>query len=634
MVYLQVENLTKSFGDRLLFENINFGIDQGQRVALIAQNGTGKTTLLNLLTGRESQDSGTITYRRDIRVGCLTQDPDFQPGMTVSQACFASDNDVVKAIAHYENLIETHADDPAYSEKIQIAMANMDRLNAWDYEVRIKQILGKLNIHNLEQPVEQLSGGQQKRLALANVLITEPDLILLDEPTNHLDLEMVEWLEDFLNHSKMTILMVTHDRYFLDNVCTDILEIDQHQLFHYKGNYSYYLEKRDARIANFNAETARAKNLYRTELDWMRRQPQARGHKSRSRIDAFYEIEQRAKQRIAEKQVSLGVKSAYLGSKIFEAQYISKAFGDYKILDNFYYNFSRYEKLGIVGKNGTGKSTFLKMLLGEVAPDSGRFDIGETVKFAYYSQSGIQFNDGMKVIDAVRQIAEEVDLGGGRKMTATQFLNHFLFPPEKQHDYIAKLSGGERRRLYLCTVLMRSPNFIILDEPTNDLDIATLNVLEDYLINFKGCVIVVSHDRFFMDKVVDHMLVFQGDCKIKDFPGNYTDYRQWKELKDEEERELAELEKKSNQHKQATTQQPKNNNTEGKRKLSFNEKREYEQLTKDIESLEKEKAELETALASGTLSNDELVQKSQRFQEVTDLLDEKELRWLELDELN
>lgn len=637
MVYLQVENLTKSFGDRLLFENISFGIDQGQRVALIAQNGTGKTTLLNLLTGRESQDSGTITYRRDIRVGCLTQDPDFQPGMTVSQACFASDNDVVKAIAHYENLIESHADDPAYSNEIQIAMANMDRLNAWDYEVRIKQILGKLNIHNLEQPVEQLSGGQQKRLALANVLITEPDLILLDEPTNHLDLEMVEWLEDFLNHSKMTILMVTHDRYFLDNVCTDILEIDQHQLFHYKGNYSYYLEKREARIANFNAETARTQNLYRTELDWMRRQPQARGHKSRSRIDAFYEIEQRAKQRIAEKQVSLGVKSAYLGSKIFEAQHISKAFGNYKILDNFYYNFSRYEKLGIVGKNGTGKSTFLKMLLGEVAPDSGRFDIGETVKFAYYSQSGIQFNDGMKVIDAVRQIAEEVDLGGGRKMSATQFLNHFLFPPEKQHDYIAKLSGGERRRLYLCTVLMRSPNFLILDEPTNDLDIATLNVLEDYLINFKGCVIVVSHDRFFMDKVVDHLLVFQGDCKIKDFPGNYTDYRQWKELKEEEEREL-----KSQQsivNRQLTTDKSdksdkSDSTTNKKRKLTFNEKREYEQLSKDIESLENEKAELETALASGTLSNNELITKSQRFQEIKDLLDEKELRWLELDELS
>ena len=643
MVYLQVENLTKSFGDRLLFENISFGIDQGQRVALIAQNGTGKTTLLNLLTGRESQGSGTITYRRDIRVGCLTQDPDFQPGMTVSQACFASDNDVVKAIALYENLIsklstsEAKGVEPSQlsilNSQLQLAMADMDRLNAWDYEVRIKQILGKLNIHNLEQPVEQLSGGQQKRLALANVLITEPDLILLDEPTNHLDLEMVEWLEEFLNHSKMTILMVTHDRYFLDNVCTDILEIDQHQLFHYKGNYSYYLEKREARIANFNAETARAQNLYRTELDWMRRQPQARGHKSRSRIDAFYEIEQRAKQRIVEKQVSLGVKSAYLGSKIFEAQYISKAFGDYKILDNFYYNFSRYEKLGIVGKNGTGKSTFLKMLLGEVAPDSGRFDIGETVKFAYYSQSGIQFNDGMKVIDAVRQIAEEVDLGGGRKMTATQFLTHFLFPPEKQHDYIAKLSGGERRRLYLCTVLMRSPNFIILDEPTNDLDIATLNVLEDYLISFKGCVIVVSHDRFFMDKVVDHMLVFQGDCKIKDFPGNYTDYRQWKELKDEEERELKN-QQAANNKPQTVDYRPLTVDKQGKRKLSFNEKREYEQLTKDIELLEKEKSELESALASGSLSNDELLQKSQRFQEVTDLLDEKELRWLELDELN
>ena len=668
MVYLQVENLTKSFGDRLLFENISFGIDQGQRVALIAQNGTGKTTLLNLLTGRESQDSGTITYRRDIRVGCLTQDPDFQPGMTVSQACFASDNDVVKAIAHYENLLSQlatlHLQNSSESEatkysppvlggvpaggggqtpqlstldsQLQEAMANMDRLNAWDYEIRIKQILGKLNIHNLEQPVEQLSGGQQKRLALANVLITEPDLILLDEPTNHLDLEMVEWLEDFLNHSKMTILMVTHDRYFLDNVCTDILEIDQHQLFHYKGNYSYYLEKRDARIANFNAETARAKNLYRTELDWMRRQPQARGHKSRSRIDAFYEIEQRAKQRIAEKQVSLGVKSAYLGSKIFEAQYISKAFGDYKILDNFYYNFSRYEKLGIVGKNGTGKSTFLKMLLGEVAPDSGRFDIGETVKFAYYSQSGIQFNDGMKVIDAVRQIAEEVDLGGGRKMTATQFLTHFLFPPEKQHDYIAKLSGGERRRLYLCTVLMRSPNFIILDEPTNDLDIATLNVLEDYLINFKGCVIVVSHDRFFMDKVVDHLLVFQGDCKIKDFPGNYTDYRQWRELKEEEERELKNQQSsdRSDRSDKSDRFDKTDSTINKKRKLTFNEKREYEQLTKDIESLEAEKSELETALASGSLSNDKLIQKSQRFQEVTDLLDEKELRWLELDELN
>lgn len=634
MVYLQVENLSKSFGDRVLFENISFGIDQGQRVALVAQNGTGKTTLLNILMGRESEDNGTVTYRRDLRVGFLTQDPEFSPGISVSDACFASDTDVVKAIARYEELIDKHADDLQYSEDIQIAMADMDRLNAWDYEARIRQILGKLNIHDLDQRIETLSGGQQKRLALATVLIAEPDLILLDEPTNHLDLEMVEWLEDFLNHSKMTILMVTHDRYFLDNVCTDILEIDMRKLFHYKGNYSYYLEKREERITNFNAETARAKNIYRTELDWMRRQPQARGHKARSRTEAFYEIEQRAKQRLADRQVSLGVKSAYLGSKIFEAQYISKAFGNLKLLDNFYYNFSRYEKLGIVGKNGTGKSTFLKMLLGEEQPDSGRFDIGETVIFAYYSQSGLKFNDQMKVIDAVREIAEEVDLGGGRKMTATQFLTHFLFPPEKQHDYIAKLSGGERRRLYLCTVLMRSPNFLILDEPTNDLDIATLNVLEDYLINFKGCVIVVSHDRFFMDKVVDHLLVFHGNCKIQDFPGNYTDYRDWRELKQAEEREIAEATKKAAITKQntSTSAKNKNSNNDGKRKLTFNEKRELEQLEKDIETLELEKSELETAMSSGTLSIDEIQKKSQRFQEISDQLDEKEMRWLELSE--
>lgn len=633
MVYLQVENLTKSFGDRVLFENISFGIDQGQRVALVAQNGTGKTTLLNILMGREGEDSGTITYRRDLRVGFLTQDPEFTVGMTVGEACFAGETDVVKAIARYEELIENHADDPLYSSEIQLAMADMDRLNAWDYEARIKQILGKLNIHDLNQKVENLSGGQQKRLALATVLIAEPDLILLDEPTNHLDLEMVEWLEDFLNHSKMTILMVTHDRYFLDNVCTDILEIDMHRLFHYKGNYSYYLEKREERIANFNAETARVKNIYRTELDWIRRQPQARGHKSRSRIDAFSEIEQRAKQRLVDRQVSLGVKSAYLGSKIFEAQYVSKAFGDLKLLDNFYYNFSRYEKLGIVGKNGTGKSTFLKMLVGEEQPDSGRFDIGETVIFAYYSQSGLKFNDRMKVIDAVRDIAEEVDLGGGRKMTASQFLTHFLFPPEKQHDYIAKLSGGERRRLYLCTVLMRSPNFLVLDEPTNDLDIATLNVLEDYLIHFKGCVIVVSHDRFFMDKVVDHLLVFHGDCKIQDFPGNYTDYRQWRELKQDEEREAAEIARKNMVQSQTpAASRPKNIGSDGKRKLSFNEKRELEQIEKDLDTLGAEKQELEAALASGTLSVEEITEKSQRFQTVLELLDEKEMRWLELSE--
>ncbi len=625
MVYLQVENLTKSFGDRLLFEDISFGIDQGQRVAIVARNGTGKTTLLNILTGRESHDSGTITFKRDLRIGFLPQDPEFRDGMSVLEACFASESDTVQAIANYERLLNSPHRTPQYDDEMQCAMAEMERLHAWDYETRIKQILGKLDIHDLEKPVNQLSGGQQKRLALANVLITEPDLLLLDEPTNHLDLEMVEWLEELLNRSKTTLLMVTHDRYFLDRVCSDIIEIDQQKLFRYKGNYSYYLEKRDERIDNMNAETARAKNLYRKELDWMRRQPQARGTKAQSRIDAFHEIERRAQQRIEEKQLSLGVKSAYIGSKIFEAQYVSKAFGDYKILDNFYYNFSRYEKLGIVGKNGTGKSTFLKMLLGEILPDSGRFDVGDTVRFAYYSQSGIQFDERDKVIDAVRAIAEEIDLGGGKKLTASQFLTHFLFPPDKQHDFIAKLSGGERRRLYLCTVLMRNPNFLVLDEPTNDLDIATLNVLEDYLIQFRGCVIVVSHDRFFMDKVVDHLLVFKGNCQIQDFPGNYTDYRQWRELKAAEQAE--------NQAK--TAQKPvaeRPQRHEERKKLTFAERREFEQLSDEIEALETEKKAIETALSSGTLSNDELLQQSQRFAEISSLIDTKTERWLELSE--
>ncbi len=625
MVYLQVENLTKSFGDRLLFEDISFGIDQGQRVAIVARNGTGKTTLLNILTGRESHDSGTITFKRDLRIGFLPQDPEFRDGMSVLEACFASESDTVQAIANYERLLNSPRRTPQYDDEVQCAMAEMERLHAWDYETRIKQILGKLDIHDLEKPVNQLSGGQQKRLALANVLITEPDLLLLDEPTNHLDLEMVEWLEELLNRSKTTLLMVTHDRYFLDRVCSDIIEIDQQKLFRYKGNYSYYLEKRDERIDNMNAETARAKNLYRKELDWMRRQPQARGTKAQSRIDAFHEIERRAQQRIEEKQLSLGVKSAYIGSKIFEAQYVSKAFGDYKILDNFYYNFSRYEKLGIVGKNGTGKSTFLKMLLGEIPPDSGRFDVGDTVRFAYYSQSGIRFDERDKVIDAVRAIAEEIDLGGGKKLTASQFLTHFLFPPEKQHDFIAKLSGGERRRLYLCTVLMRNPNFLVLDEPTNDLDIATLNVLEDYLIQFRGCVIVVSHDRFFMDKVVDHLLVFKGNCQIQDFPGNYTDYRQWCELKAAEQAE--------NQAK--TTQKPvaeRPQRHEERKKLTFGERREFEQLSDEIEALETEKKAIETALSSGTLGNDELTRQSRRFAEISDLIDTKTERWLELSE--
>ena len=625
MVYLQVENLTKSFGDRLLFEDISFGIDQGQRVAIVARNGTGKTTLLNILTGRESHDSGTITFKRDLRIGFLPQDPEFRNGMSVLDACFASESDTVQAIANYERLLNSPRHTPQYDDEMQCAMVEMERLHAWDYETRIKQILGKLDIHDLEKPVNQLSGGQQKRLALANVLITEPDLLLLDEPTNHLDLEMVEWLEELLNRSKTTLLMVTHDRYFLDRVCSDIIEIDQQTLYRYRGNYSYYLEKRDERIENQNAETARAKNLYRKELDWMRRQPQARGTKSQSRIDAFHEIERRAQQRIEEKQLSLGVKSAYIGSKIFEAQYVSKAFGDYKILDNFYYNFSRYEKLGIVGKNGTGKSTFLKMLLGEIPPDSGRFDVGDTVRFAYYSQSGIQFDERDKVIDAVRAIAEEIDLGGGKKLTASQFLTHFLFPPDKQHDFIAKLSGGERRRLYLCTVLMRNPNFLVLDEPTNDLDIATLNVLEDYLIQFRGCVIVVSHDRFFMDKVVDHLLVFKGNCQIQDFPGNYTDYRQWRELKAAEQAE--------NQAKttpKPTAERPQRH--EKRKKLTFAERREFEQLSEEIETLETEKKEIETALSSGTLDSNALTEKSKRFAELTYLIDTKTERWLELSE--
>lgn len=625
MVYLQVENLTKSFGDRVLFENISFGIDQGQRVAIVARNGTGKTTLLNILTGRESHDSGTITFRRDLRVGFLPQDPDFGEGTTVLEACFASGSDTVRAIANYERLLGRADGTPQYDNDMQLAMADMDRLHAWDYETHIRQILGKLDIHDLEKPVSQLSGGQQKRLALANVLITEPDLLLLDEPTNHLDLEMVEWLEELLNRSKMTLLMVTHDRYFLDRVCSDIIEIDRQQLFRYKGNYSYYLEKHAERIDNFNAETARAQNLYRKELEWMRRQPQARGTKAQSRIDAFGEIERRAKQRIEEKQLSLGVKSAYIGSKIFEAQYVSKAFGTHKILDNFYYNFARYEKLGIVGKNGTGKSTFLKMLLGEIQPDSGRFDIGDTVQFAYYSQSGLKFDERDKVIDTVRAIAEEIDLGGGRKMTASQFLTHFLFPPDKQHDFVAKLSGGERRRIYLCTVLMRNPNFLVLDEPTNDLDIATLNVLEDYLVHFKGCVIVVSHDRFFMDKVVDHLLVFKGNCEIQDFPGNYTDYRQWRELKEAEKTEKAVKNTPKN-----TAEKPQRHDE--RKKLTFGERREFDLLGEEIETLESEKKAIEVALSSGTLGNDELMLKSQRFAELTDLIDTKTMRWLELSE--
>ncbi|MBR5324033.1 MAG: ABC-F family ATP-binding cassette domain-containing protein [Muribaculaceae bacterium] len=619
--YLQIENLTKSFGAKVLFENISFGVAENQRIAIVAKNGTGKTTLLNIIAGDEDYDSGRITFRNGLRVGYLSQTPDFPKELSVLDACMRSDNEMARTVAEYEKAMLSPEDN-----NLEEALAKMDMLKAWDYESRVKQILGKLKIHDFNQKIGELSGGQLKRVALANVLIGEPDLLILDEPTNHLDLEMVEWLEEFLKRAAGALLMVTHDRYFLDRVCTDIIEIDSLGLFHYQGNYQYYLDKRDERMAVFDAETTRMKNLYRTELDWMRRQPQARATKAKSRIDRFYEIEQRAKMRREERNVNLAVKATYLGSKIFEAKYISKSFGDLKILDQFYYNFARYEKMGIVGKNGTGKSTFLKMLLGMVKPDSGTFDIGETVSFGYYSQDGLQFDEQKKVIDVVRDIAEEIDLGGGKKMSASQFLQHFLFTPETQYNYVYKLSGGEKRRLYLCTVLMQNPNFLVLDEPTNDLDIATMNVLEDYLCSFKGCVIVVSHDRYFMDKVVDHLLVFNGDAKIKDFPGNYTDYREWRELEEEEQREQQKQQEKKSAPKPAEEK-------EKPRKLSYKEKKELEALEIEIPQLEEEKADIETQLSSGTLSGEEITSLSKRYEELSNLIDEKTMRWLELSEI-
>ncbi|MDR3705430.1 MAG: ABC-F family ATP-binding cassette domain-containing protein [Paludibacteraceae bacterium] len=628
---LQVENLTKSFGDKCLFENISFGIADGQRIALIAKNGAGKTTLLSILAGEEDYQTGTISFRRDLRVGYLRQDPSFNPELSVIDACLSTDNEATALIREYEELTELiatgkHVDANRYEQ----VLARMDELKAWEYETRIKQILGKLKILNLEQKIKELSGGQLKRVALANVLIAEPDLIILDEPTNHLDLEMVEWLENFLSNSKMALLMVTHDRYFLDRVCSDILEIDHEKMFVYRGNYSYYLEKYQERVENFNSELERANNLYRKELDWMRRQPQARATKAKSRVDAFADIEARAKQRRENKQVELEVKAAYLGSKIFEAQYVSKSYGDFKLLDNFYYNFSRYEKLGIVGKNGTGKSTFLKMLMGIVKPDSGTFDIGETVAFGYYSQDGLQFDEQMKVIDVVRDIAEEISLGNGKKLSASQFLQLFLFAPEVQYNFVYKLSGGERRRLYLCTVLMRNPNFLVLDEPTNDLDIATLNVLEEYLIGFRGCVIVVSHDRFFMDKVVDHILAFEGNGKIKDYPGNYTDYRDWKQLQIEQEQEDNEREKVKNKVEKTTKDQPVSSKP---RKMSFKEKTEFEKLEKEIAGLEAEKIQIETQLSGTETDAEKIRQLSERMGQLMELVDQKTMRWLELSEM-
>ena len=606
--YLQVENLTKSFGDLVLFNGISFGIAEGQRIGLIAKNGSGKTTLLNILAGKEGYDEGKITFRRDLRVGYLEQSPKYPEELTVLEACFYHGNSTVELIKEYERCMETPGN-PGMDE----LLVRMEHEKAWDYERRAKQILSQLKIRDFSQKIGHLSGGQLKRVALANILITEPDLLILDEPTNHLDLDMTEWLEEYLNRGSLSLLMVTHDRYFLDRVCSEIIEIDNRQLYSYKGNYSYYLEKRQERIEATNAEIARANNLYRTELEWMRRMPQARGHKARYREEAFYELEKVAKQRTYDANVKLDVKASYIGSKIFESDHLCKHFGDLKILDDFSYIFARYEKMGIVGNNGTGKSTFIKILMGLEKPDSGTLDIGETVRFGYYSQEGLQFNEQMKVIDVITDIAEVIELGNGKRLTASQFLQHFLFTPETQHSYVYKLSGGERRRLYLCTVLMRNPNFLVLDEPTNDLDIVTLQVLEEYLQNFKGCVIVVSHDRYFMDKVVDHLLVFKGQGDIRDFPGNYSDYRDWKLAKAEHEKEAA-------KPKEEKTQRVRLND---KRRMTFKERKEFEQLEKEIAALEEEKKQIEEALCSGTLSVDELTEKSKRLPLLNDELDEK-----------
>lgn len=624
--YLQVDGLTKSFGDLVLFENISLGIAQGQKVGLIAKNGAGKTTLLNIIAGKEGYDEGAVVFRNDLRVGYLEQTPAFPENINVLQACFHSENETVRLIAEYEEAMSTGNHD-----RLDDLLQRMENEKAWDYERKAKQILSQLKISDFDQPISQLSGGQLKRVALANVLITEPELIILDEPTNHLDLDMTEWLEDYLSRQSISLLMVTHDRYFLDRVCNEIMEIDRKQIFQYKGNYNYYLEKKEERMATLSAETDRASNLLRKELEWMRRQPQARATKAKYRIDAFYELEKKAKQQRNEGNVNLKVKASYIGTKIFEASHVSKSFGELKIVEDFNYVFARYEKMGIVGNNGTGKSTFIKMLLGEVAPDSGSFDIGETVRFGYYSQDGLQFDEQMKVIDVVQDIAEYVDLGDGTKLGVSQFLNHFMFEPEKQHSYVYKLSGGEKRRLYLCTVLMRNPNFLVLDEPTNDLDIVTLNVLEEYLRNFNGCAIVISHDRYFMDKVVDHLLVFRGNADIKDFPGNYTQYREWKEV--EEQLKKEDEPRSAKKQTQPEKNQRKNEDKEKKKKLSFNERREFESLEGEIAQLEEEKATLESAMSSGQLSNEELLEKSARIAKVMEELDEKTMRWLELSEL-
>lgn len=618
--YLQVEGLSKSFGNLLLFEQISFGISQGERIGLVAKNGSGKTTLLNILTNQDYQDEGKIIFKKDLHISYLPQNPFFDPDTTILEACFKHGNQITEVISKYEELIcrgETDGLDEILSQ--------MDLLKAWDYEHRVKQILSQLKITNFQQKIKTLSGGQVKRVALANALIVEPDLIILDEPTNHLDLEMIEWLEKYLSGSSMSLLMVTHDRYFLDRVCTKILEIDNNTIYKYDGNYSYFVSKKEERIENEHGEQKRSANLYRKELEWMRRQPKARGTKSKSRKEAFYELEKKAKATFSQQDIKLETGNAYIGNKIFEMTHVSKKFGEKKILDDFSYTFARYEKLGIVGDNGTGKSTFIKILLGEIKPDSGMVDIGETVNFGYYSQDGLVFNENDRVIDAVKKIAEVIDLGKNGKFTASQFLQHFLFSPEKQYSFISKLSGGEKRRLYLCTILMKNPNFLVLDEPTNDLDIITLNILEEYLANFKGCLIVISHDRYFMDKVVDHLFVFSGNGNIKDFPGNYTQYRLLKEQTDKEQKQQTEPKTRNISYKEDKSSQ----NTE-KKKLSFKEKKEFETLEYEISELEQKKSLLEEELSSGTISGDELLKKSNEIGFIIRQIDEKTDRWLEL----
>lgn len=616
--YLQVENLSKSYGDLTLFENISFGVGQGQKIALIAKNGTGKTSLLNIIAGVDTQDNGDVIFRNDIKTAYLQQNPILDNSNTVLNEVFNSDDPILTIIREYEQIINENDQD-----RMTDILEKMDQFKAWDYENKVKQILSKLKITSFDQVIGQLSGGQKKRVGLAKVLITDPDFLILDEPTNHLDLEMIEWLEEYLNKSKGTLLMVTHDRYFLDRVCNEIIEMDANSIYTYKGNYSYYLDKRAERIENINAEVGKAQKLLKTEQEWMRRMPQARGTKAKYRIDAFYELKKKAASGFKEESMELDIKSARLGKKILELEGLYKSFGDLKILEDFSYKFQRGEKIGIVGKNGTGKSTFLNIITQNLEPDSGTIEIGETVVYGYYKQDGINIKESERIIDVIKDIAESIDLGNGKVMSASQFLEYFLFPPKTQYNYVSKLSGGEKRRLYLMTVLMKNPNFLILDEPTNDLDIMTLNVLEEYLMNFKGCLIIVSHDRYFMDKVVDQMFAFEGMGKIRNFPGNYTIYR---DTIAEEEKELKKIEKPAKPKKE----KPKTNT--GIKKLSFNEKREFEQLEVDLESLNKEKDELEVTMSSGSLSNDELIEKANRIEEVINLIDEKELRWLELSE--